>query len=145
MRSALTLVLLVGLGRTSLAQTPAGPAEHQLKAWLQAFNSDGRETLQQFLQQHVAPSAHDRLLTASPETFDFRARTGGFDLKQLESATPTHVSGLMQERASDRVARIEVDVESAAPNRITSLSAKLEPTPPALAVKPLSESALVAA
>src|SRR5207302_6373683 len=38
-----------------------------------------------------------------------------------------------------------LDVEPSAPNRITSLSANLVPTQPALAVKPLSESALVSA
>src|SRR4051812_41938891 len=140
MSRGLVIALVASFALPAGAQTPDTPAGRQLTAWLEAFNSDRHDVLTKFVEKNVAPASRKQLLDASPQTFDFRERTGGFVFRKAEESTPTRLSALVQERSSDRVARFVVEVEADAPNRITSLSANLVPTPPDLAVKRLSES-----
>ncbi|MDB4884275.1 MAG: Secreted peptidase, partial [Gemmatimonadetes bacterium] len=145
MRSALAVALLVGLSRPAIAQMPDTPAGRQLAAWLEAFNSDRHEPLQQFVERNVPLASRTRLLEASPGTFDFRARTGGFDFRKAEESTPLHLAALVQERGSDRIARMVIEVEPDSTHRITSLSIGLVPRPPELAIPRLSEEAFATA
>jgi D-alanyl-D-alanine carboxypeptidase len=144
MRRAFITVLLVCLAGSAHAQLPDTPAGRQLAAWLQAFNSDGHDSLTQFLARN-ATAGSARLLQASPQTFEFRDRTGGFEYRRADTSAANHLSALVQERGSDQIARLVIDVEPAEPHRITALTLAAVPTPPDLAPARLGDSALVAA
>jgi D-alanyl-D-alanine carboxypeptidase len=142
MRAAVVAALLACLVHDAGSQLPDTPAGRQLAGWLGAFNSSDRDTLRHFLDANASP-AGTGLLKPGPGTSSFRAQTGGFEFKKAEESTPTHLSALMQERASDQVARLIIEVDTAEPHRITALSLNAVPRPPELAIARLSESALV--
>ena len=144
MRRAIVAILLVCLARTTYAQIPETPAGHQLAGWLEAFNSDRHEPLEQFLARNAAPGA-PRLLQAGGGTFEFRDRTGGFAYRRTDSSAATRLTALVQERGSDQIARLTIEVAPDSAHRITALSLQAVPTPPELAVARLGEPALVAA
>jgi len=54
-----------------------------------------------------------------------RERTGGYDLKKIEEETPTKVTVLLQERASDRFVRLTLEVETAQTHRILRIEVNL--------------------
>src|SRR5262245_55199939 len=60
----------------------------QFTAWLDAVNSGDRNRLKAFLDANY-PTA------SIAGQMDFRARTGGFDSRVLEEATPTNLVGLV--------------------------------------------------
>jgi len=144
-RLVVTALLLACVAAPLSAQLPDTPAGHALGGWLTAFDDARPEALRAFIEQHVAPDARHELLEASPRTLDFRSRVGGFDVRKIDTSAATHLSVFVQERSSDRIARLTIDVEPDAPHRITKLGAKLVPTPPELAAPRLSEPELVAA
>ena len=76
---------------------------------------------------------------------NFLMRTGGFDIRKVESRTATSATCLVEERAWDNVARAVMEVESAAPHRITRLEVNLAPRPADMAVRRLSEAELASA
>ena len=116
------------------------PAERQLRSWLSAFNSGDRAKYQAFLRENF-PSRAARL----DGDLHFLMRTGGFDIRKVESRTATSVTCLMEERAWNNVARAVMEVEAAAPYRITRLEVNLAPGPADMAVRRLSETELVSA
>ena len=59
------------------------PSGQVCAAWLQAFNSGDRDTYRAFLEKY-SPARLDRLDSA----MDFRSRTGGLELKKIESSSP---------------------------------------------------------
>ena len=69
----------------------------------------------------------------------FRDQTNGFDLKKIETETPLQVTALLQERASDQMARIVIEVEAAEPHRILSLHPEPIARPPEWALPHLNE------
>lgn len=145
MRRPVVLALLAALAAAPLsAQLPDTPAAHQLAGWLHAFNSGDRDTLRQFLSANAEPSTQ-RLLQPGTETIAIRERTGGFDLRRVEASSADHLSALAQQKESDQIVRLTIDVEPVAPNRIKSLSASPLPTPPELAPARMSEAELVSA
>lgn len=115
-------------------------AEQQLRAWLSAFNSGDRASYEAFLRE-TFPSRAARL----DGDLNFLARTGGFDIRKVESRTATGVTCLMEERAWNNVARAVMDVEAAAPHRITRLEVNLAPRPADMAVRRLSEAEIASA
>ena len=123
-----------------VSQAAQSPAERQLRAWLSAFNSGDRARYEAFLRE-TFPSRAARL----DGDLDFLMRTGGFDIRRVESRTATSVTCLMEERAWNNLARAVLDVESAAPHRITRLEVNLAPRPADMAVGRLSETELASA
>ena len=121
-------------------QITASPAERQLRSWLSAFNSGDRAKYEAFLRENF-PSRAARL----DGDLHFLMRTGGFDIRKVESRTATSVTCLMEERAWNNVARAVMEVEAAAPYRITRLEVNLAPGPADMAVRRLSETELVSA
>ena len=75
----------------------------------------------------------------------FRQRTGGFDLKRIEESTATKVAALVQERSSDQMARLILEVQAQEPHQITRIELSPIPRPAEFALPHLSESALLAA
>ena len=154
----LTLILqaaaLVLAGASGIAQAPqtapakaapagqaeAGPAERQFRDWLSVFNAGDRAAYEAFLRERF-PSRVPRL----DGDLDFLQRTGGFDLRKVERATPASVTCLLQERAWEQVARAVLEVEDAPPHRIVRVGVNLAPRPPDLAAPRLREAELASA
>src|SRR5829696_4144595 len=122
------------------AQFPETPAGTQAKAWLDAFNAGDADKYKEFLRKNFPA----RLQNADQEA-RFREMTGGFELKKVEESTPTKMVALVQERRSDQFARLSVEVEAAEPHQITKVDLNAIQRPPDFALKPLSESELIAA
>jgi D-alanyl-D-alanine carboxypeptidase len=145
MRPAAVVALVVCLAAPSRAQQlPETPAGRQLGRWLVAFNSGSEALLKLFEDRNVVPGAEGPL-QATPRVLGFRERTGGFDLRRVDSSTATRLAALVQERGSDQIARVVIDVEPAAPNRITALSVNAIARPADLPLPRLSEPALISA
>ena len=75
----------------------------------------------------------------------FRDRIGGFDLKKIESETPTTVTVLLQEHTSDRFSRLVLEVEASEPHRIVSFDMHPVERPAEFALKPMTQAELIAA
>ncbi len=127
------------------------PSFRLLSAWLDAFNSGDRGRYERFLVDNF-PSR----ITFLNEELQFRELTGGFDLRKLERASATKVSGLVQERASDQFARFElrlaldVDVavsgkaQPAEPHVIAALDLTAIPRPVEFPIARLTEGESIA-
>jgi D-alanyl-D-alanine carboxypeptidase len=143
----LTLVSLRFLALLTLAavcaaevQFPDSPAGHQATAWLQAFNSGDREQLHDFLQKNL-PDRAQRM----DQEMGFRTMTGGFDLKKVEESTPTRVVALVQERKSDQMGRLTLEVDSSESHRVTNLDLRALSRPAEFALPHMSEFELIPA
>jgi D-alanyl-D-alanine carboxypeptidase len=121
-------------------QFPDTPAGYQATTWLQAFNSGDREQLYDFLQKNLPDRAEHM-----EQEMGFRAMTGGFDLKRVEESTPTKVVALVQERKSDQMGRLIVEVDSSESHRVTNLDLRAIPRPAEFALPHMSESELISA
>lgn len=108
-----------------LAQTLAdsGAAHRQLVNWLAAYDSQDWPDYLNFLQKSFF-SKPEPMLQYAP----FRDDTGGFVLKKIEDESAFQVTALIEERNTDQIARIMVEVEEAEPYR--SLRLHLQPLPP---------------
>ena len=142
MRALKRSFLLLFLSALCFAQTqfPDTPAGHQAAGWLEAFNRGDKDAFRDFLQKNF-PSRLERLDGA----MEFRQSTGGFDLKKIEESTPTKIVALVQERNSDQMARMTLEVESAEPHRISNLELRATPRPAEFALPRLSQGELIAA
>ncbi len=76
---------------------------------------------------------------------DFRDRTGGFEFVKAEESTATRFSGVVKERDSDQLARIEIEVEPADPHRILQLQLRAIARPAEIPLPRMSESDALAA
>jgi D-alanyl-D-alanine carboxypeptidase len=140
LRLVLALLLAVTLAGAAQAQFPDTPAAQQFAAWLTAFNSGDRATLQAFLQKND-PSHADRI----DNQMGFRRQTGGFEFKKAEESTPTKFTGIVKERASDQFARFTMEVESTEPHHITQLGLGAIPTPAEFALPRMNQADALAA
>ena len=125
---------------TAQTQFPDTPAGNQTRSWLEAFNAGDSAKYKEFVSKHF-PS---RLQNADRDA-GFRDMTGGFELKKVEESTPTKLVALVQERLSDQLARLTVEVEPASPHQITRASMNAIARPPDFAIVRLSEGELVTA
>jgi CubicO group peptidase (beta-lactamase class C family) len=108
----------------------------QFSAWLDVFNSGDRARMQQFLADN-APSLN------LDGQMNFRERTGGFELRGLEQATPTSLTGLVQERTSDQFGRFVLVVDAAEPHRITRFGVNAIPRPADFPAPRMSETEMI--
>src|SRR5262249_54826086 len=134
------LLLSVSAPCLAQAQFPDTPAGRQCAAWLAAFDGNDRQAYLKFLEGNF-PSRAEHI----DQEWNFRERTGGFDLKKVEEATATSVSALLQERGSDQFAHLEMEVETAEPHRIASMAMHPVPRPADFALPHMTDSKLVAA
>jgi CubicO group peptidase (beta-lactamase class C family) len=121
-------------------QTAAAPAERQFRAWLTAFNAGNRAQYDAFLREHF-PSRAPRI----EGDLVFRMATGGFDLLQVETTSPTSVTCLIRERAWDSYVRATAEVDGAAPYRLTRLAIDRVPPPASSPIVPLTDRDLPSA
>jgi CubicO group peptidase (beta-lactamase class C family) len=132
-------LLLASLTCTAQVQAPDTPAGKQFAAWLQAFNQGG-EAYRSFLQAQF-PARVQRVAG----DLDLRERTGGFELKKIDAASATKIVALVQERVSDQMARITMEVAPDAPYPITKFQGMAIARPAEFALPHLTEAELVAA
>jgi len=133
----LFFVTVLGFAQTQFPDTPAGL---QAAAWLQAFNGGDRERLHDFLEKNLPERAQHM-----DQAMSFRAMTGGFDVKKVDESSPTKLIALVQERNSDQMARLTVEVDVAEPHRLTNLDLLAIPRPAEFALPHMNESELLAA
>jgi D-alanyl-D-alanine carboxypeptidase len=114
---------------------PKTPAGEQFSNWLREFNGGERTQLEGGRKHFKNPPPQ-----GVEAELGFRRMTGGFELRKIEESTPTRISGLVQERSSDQMARFAMEVEPDAPNLITSWSLEAVPTPAEFVVPRLSEA-----
>jgi CubicO group peptidase (beta-lactamase class C family) len=110
----------------------------QFSAWLDAFNSGDRAKLSQFREANFPSMNLDAQM-------NFRQRTGGFDLRTLEQASATTLTGLVQEKNSDQFARFTIIIEADDPHKITQLPIQGIPRPAEFPIARMNEPELVAA
>src|SRR5688572_2922290 len=141
-RVTLLLLAFLFIVPTWQAQTqlPNTPAANQAKAWLDAFNAGDADKYKEFVTNNF-PTHLQRV----ERDVRFREMTGGFELKKVEETTPTKVVALLQERLSDQIGRMTIEVEAAEPYKITRLSLSAIERPAELTLPHLSESELIPA
>jgi len=125
---------------SAAADIPKTPPGKQFSAWLSAFNSGDKAELEKFRSHFDKPEDHK-----VEGMLGFRQQTGGFDLRKIEDSTGTQLTALVQERDSDQFARLKIEVEGAAPNKITHLDVRAIERPAEFALPRLSQSDLVIA
>src|SRR5215813_7242149 len=142
MRRAKPLFFLLFLATTCLAQLQLAdaPAARQSAAWLSAFDGNDREAYRKFLETNFPSPAEE-----VDREWDFRQRTGGFDLKKVVQSSATEFVGLLQERGSDQFVQLNMEVEAAELHRITEMAIHPVPRPAEFSLAHMSESELVAA
>jgi CubicO group peptidase (beta-lactamase class C family) len=98
-----------------VVQSPSTPAGRQFAAWLEAINSGDRATIQAFMKKSMPGHPVDSGLR-------IHSRSGGFDMKRVETSNDTRLVVLVQERGpAKQFARITVSVTAEAPDRIAGL------------------------
>ena len=121
-------------------QFPNTPAGNQAKAWLEAFNAGDADKFKEFLRKNF-PARLER----ADQAMAFRQMTGGFELKKIEESAPTKLVALVQERSSDQIGRLSVEVDASEQHQIIKLDLNAIPRPLDLALPHLSEGELITA
>ena len=135
----LTLVMVSAICAAEIP-FPETPAGQQAATWLQTFNSGDREKLHDFLEKNLPDRAEHM-----DQEMGFRRSTGGFDLKKIEESTPSKLVALVQERNSDQMGRLSIQVDSSGPHRVTNLDLVAIPRPAEFSLPHMSESQLIGA
>ena len=104
---------------------PNTPAAKQLQAWLAAFSSGDRATIQAFVQKVMTPGTPSNFVE---QTIEMRSQMGGLDFQRVEESTDDRIVAIAQTRISRERLRITVEVDAAEPHRIAQIS--LDPASP---------------
>jgi D-alanyl-D-alanine carboxypeptidase len=141
MRSYQVVCLLLSISVLSAAQGPTkqSPASRQLAGWLAAYDGTDWNAYLTFLKTNFAIQPGGGFQDPA-----LRDRTGGYDLKKIESETPTEVTAILQERAGDGFTRLVLDVEPEQPHRILKLEVKLIERPAEFALPHMTDQQLLA-
>src|SRR5215469_14317673 len=94
--------------QSAAVEIPSTPAGQQFGAWYAAFNSGDKAQIEALISHFANPGER-----RSEGMQGFRRQTGGFDLKKIESSSDTKITGLVQERSSDQMARFVMEVDAA--------------------------------
>jgi D-alanyl-D-alanine carboxypeptidase len=135
-----TVLLLLAAACAAQTKFPDTPAGTQAKSLLDAFNAGDAPKYKEFLTKNYP----GRLENADRD-MGFREMTGGFELKQIEESTPTKIVAVVQERVSDQMARLTIEVQANEPHQITRFDVMAIPRPANLALPHLSDAELVTA
>lgn len=126
------------MAESEAAAARSGAPYKQFSAWLEAFNSGDSARIGKFLEAHYPSAKLDMQM-------NFRKRTGGFELRALEQATATKLTGLVQERDSDQFGRFNLEIESSEPHKITTFGINAIPRPAEFPVARMSEPEMISA
>jgi CubicO group peptidase (beta-lactamase class C family) len=119
---------------------PDTPAARVFSAWLDAFNSGDRAKVTQFYKMYRP----DKLPFVANE-MNFRALTGGFDVRKVEPSTSTAFTALIQERLSDQFYQMTFEVESTPPYQAQRRKMKPVEHPAEFGIGHLTQAELVRA
>lgn len=123
------------------AEIPKTPAGKAFAAWLAAFNSADAAQLRAFdaayPRQGPTPPVEDRLR--------FREMTGGFNVVRVEKSEPLSLAMLLQEKGSDTIVRMNLNLGAGEPPKILKSTLEAIPRPPDLAIPRLKEGEALAA
>ncbi len=136
-------VLLLALAGWAGAQPaiPATRAGAVLQAWLEAFNSGDRARVTAYLAKYE-PREKDRI----DGTLEFRERTGGFTITQIEKSEPLHIEALAKEREGQgNAVRITLDVDDSETPTVQQFAIRIVPPGPGKPVARLGLSEAVKA
>jgi len=112
---------------TAAHTQPALPAaERQFRAWLTAFNAADRAKLIAFHDQYYPIKEG---MPSIDEELAFRAETGGFEVKKIESSTPTRTEMFVKEQASEQFGHVVLEVDPTEPHRVRTFELRAVPTP----------------
>jgi CubicO group peptidase (beta-lactamase class C family) len=112
-----------GADEPGLPDTPAG---RQLGAWLRALHTGDAAVLRRFMEERFAPSAMQQV---PPDDRAARGAalyrdTQGFVSRRVERSSDTEISLLVETKRTEEWWRVGLEVEPAAPHRITSLAVR---------------------
>src|SRR5580658_867454 len=111
----LLFTLVVLFADALCAQIPDTPAGRQFSAWLSAFNSGDRATMQAFFDKSMTFGRID-------QDMGIRDRTGGYDVKKVQESTDARIVVVAQERGSAKqFATITMSVAAADPHQVAGL------------------------
>lgn len=115
------VVLLVSVG-SGLAQVPVPdtPAGHTLQAWLNAFNSGDRASIETYVKTIDSSQSVDGMIS-------FRNRTGGFELLSIESSEPLHIRFRVKEKGGPTTALGNILVKDGQPPTVATFGLRALP------------------
>lgn len=119
----LTACALLSLSTLAIAGEARSPARAQLDGFLAAFNSGDRTTVAAFERDHAPPGFTE-------PTMQIFAKTGGYDLLELEESGPHAVSGWVRARSTRALEQLSIEVDPARPERIVRIQL-VDGNPPA--------------
>ncbi|HEX7404115.1 MAG TPA: serine hydrolase domain-containing protein, partial [Usitatibacter sp.] len=133
-------VLLLSFCTLAFGQVePAiAPAQKALNQFLEAFNSGDYARANSFDVTWRPP-------TRVTQMEEFRRITGGFTLLRVEKSEPLSISALLEEKYSDPVARLQIDLMAGDPTRIFSMPFNVIPRPADLPIARMKEAEAIAA
>lgn len=112
---------------------PAAMPEQTLRDWLEAFNAEGGEALEQFGARMAEPNAM--------YTRDIREETGGLDLVEIESSEPARLVAMTRERASGLLRRVTLELEQPGSERVKSIDLRALPVAQDVAIAAMDDFA----
>lgn len=116
----LACLVCVATAHSQGADIPETPAGHTLKAWLDAFNSGDRATVEKYLKTYDPERSLDNEMS-------FRGMTGGFIVTQIVKSEPEHIEFMVKERNSDTIAIGKMEVKSGEPAKVASFGLRAVP------------------
>jgi D-alanyl-D-alanine carboxypeptidase len=126
MRYAAILILALAGWAGAQPVIPDTRAGTVLQAWLDAFNSGDRARVTAYLSKYE-PREKDRI----DGTLEFRERTGGFAITQIEKSEPLHIEALAKEREGrGNVVRIALDVDDSETPTVQNFAIRIVPPKP---------------
>jgi CubicO group peptidase (beta-lactamase class C family) len=135
--SVAILVLFAVSG--AAAQVPDTPAGKQFTAWLDAMNSSDPATMRTFMEKSMPGQPVEQGLA-------FRAQSGGYDVRKVETSSATNIVVLLQERGPGKqFGRLTVNVTAQDPDRIAGIFIQPAQPPPELAPPKLTAAEIEAA
>ena len=112
--------------RALLGDNPVGL---QFADWLTAFNAADRDALVAYHEQHFPYAVASDDVHDVDRELGLSMGTGGFEVKKVEHPTPTSVAADLMDRRSGRFAHASMEVDAAAPHRVTKFVIHPIPTP----------------
>jgi len=104
---------------------PDTAAAKQLQAWLAAFDSGDRATIQAFVAKSMPEGTGPDF---ADQTIQMRDQFGGLDFQKVEESTNVRFVAIAQTRLGGERIRMTVEADSAEPHRVTSIF--LQPASP---------------
>jgi CubicO group peptidase (beta-lactamase class C family) len=126
-------------------KVPAANAPQMIQArkLLDAINSGDRATQEAYRKENFSPDWQDP--PDAERGLMSHKQFGGFDLVQVDESLPNQMHGWVRARDSDAVLELALDVEPAAPHRLTFLHLDWGNAPEKFRVARLPEAAVIEA